>query len=422
MGVSSSSPNWRSASEIAATNKILDNKARARFYVWNRASLENEGKNMLRIYTILKFLLLLVYIFCVAFYFLVPFNNDLKEKNQEDTFWDTNTIIYIATLSFVFLLYTLYMGFSLFHSIKKYDALEPADIPTNLGILSYIYYYGGWILLATLLITTFTVSGKAETFYKKYYSNDKETLNKKLNSINLFKIISCIFIGIFTVKSVFRYIIMKKSEAAYEKYTEFDTIKVDGKDKDMGDEIEAIAISLSEDNGEHLEYVNKELEKAAARRDTHEQFKDKNKFDVHDNQNGTKTWVNKNTGDIHHMTRDGKHKSITNIQDAKERITSKNRLKIMEQVNRIRNEKEKNLAKSQGIKEGRAKGRKEGRQDVVKDKATKVITRAFRRANKLSKGRKEREKLLIELGKKSLQNREDERKKAAAKKKVLGIF
>ena len=54
MGVSSSSTNWRSASEIAATNKILDNKARARFYVWNRASLENEGKNMLRIYTILK--------------------------------------------------------------------------------------------------------------------------------------------------------------------------------------------------------------------------------------------------------------------------------------------------------------------------------------------------------------------------------
>ena len=265
MGVTTSSTNWRSASEIAATNKILDNKARARFYVWNRTALENEGKNMLRIYTILKFILLLVYIFCVVFYFLVPFNKDLKEKNQEDTFWDTNTIIYIAALSVVFLLYTLYMGFSLFHSIKKYDALEPADIPTNLGVLSYIYYYGGWIFLATLLITTFTVSGKAETFYKKYYSDDKETLNKKLNSINLFKIISCIFIGVFTFKSVFRYIMMKKSEAAYETYTKDDTIKVDGKDKDMEDEIEAVAISLSEDNGEHSAYVNNELERATER-------------------------------------------------------------------------------------------------------------------------------------------------------------
>ena len=214
---------------------------------------------------------------------------------------------------------------------------------------------------------------------------------------------------------------MKKSEAAYETYTKYNTIKVDGKDKDMEDEIEAVAISLSEDNGEHSEYVNKELERATARRDTHEQFKDETKFAVHDNQNGTKTWVNKKTGAIHHMTRDGKHKSITNIKDAKERITSKNRLKIMEHVNNIRNKKEKNFAKYQGIKEGRAKGRKEGRQDVVKDKATKVITRAFRRANKLSKGRKEREKLLIELGKKSLQNREDERKKPAAKKNT-GFF
>ena len=48
-----------SAETKEQAKKVMNAEFQAKFYVWNRTALENEGQNLLKYYTIMKILLLI---------------------------------------------------------------------------------------------------------------------------------------------------------------------------------------------------------------------------------------------------------------------------------------------------------------------------------------------------------------------------